>query len=66
MSQRFQKKEAVEDTAETNGNSEEEPSDEYQTVEIPDDEISIEDQPESDENDEHSKEPGKQIRLEFD
>jgi len=56
----------VEDTAKKNDSNEEEPSDEYQALEIPDEEIPIEDQPETDENDEHSKEPGKQIRLEFD
>lgn len=58
--------EAVDESGETDGNIEEEPSSEDQAIEIQEDEIPIEDQPEIDEPDEHSKEPGKQIRLEFD
>jgi topoisomerase IV subunit A len=62
----FSEEESTEDISETNGIIGEEQSSEDQTVDIQDDEIPIEDRPGSDEHDDHSIEPGKQIRLEFD
>jgi topoisomerase-4 subunit A len=58
--------ETVDDSPEPEGISEEEPSEEDRSLEVPDDEIPIEEQQESEDPDEPGKEPGKQIRLEFD
>jgi topoisomerase IV subunit A len=58
--------ETTDDDAETVSFSEEEPAVEDQPVEILDDEIPIDEQPESGDQDDSGKEPGQQIRLEFD
>jgi topoisomerase-4 subunit A len=58
--------ETTDNAMETENFSEEDQVAEEQPVEIQEDEIPIEEQPETNVHDEPAKEPGKQIRLEFD